>query len=256
MKKNTFSYYYNLIRELSWADFKLKYYGSILGLFWSFLKPFLMLLILYIVFNYFLKAGIKNYHIYLLLGIAIWNFFADGTKSSLQSILSKKNILQKINLSPTAVVISAIVHSFWTFIITLIIFFILFFFLGFTLDLNAFLLLYFVILSFFLVLGVSFLITPLYMKFKDFEHIWDVFLQMLFWATPIVYSQANVPQKFLRWYMLNPVTRIIADARDTVIYHSFPDLKQLFFTTIIVLVIFITGFLIFKKYSRQLIENL
>jgi len=256
MKKNTFSYYYNLIRELSWADFKLKYYGSILGLFWSFLKPFLMLLILYVVFNSFLKSGIKNYHIYLLLGIAIWTFFADGTKASLQSILSKKNILQKINLSPAAVVISAIVHSFWTFIITLIIFFILFFFLGFTLSWSAILLLYFIILSFFLVLGVSLLITPFYMKFKDFEHIWDVFLQMLFWATPIVYSQSNVPQKFLRWYMLNPVTRIIVDARDAVIYHSFPDIKQLIITTIIVLIIFVSGLWIFKKYSRQLIENL
>ncbi|MBU4369983.1 ABC transporter permease [Patescibacteria group bacterium] len=256
MKKNTFSYYYNLIRELSWADFKLKYYGSILGLFWSFLKPFLMLLILYVVFNNFLKSGIQDYHIYLLLGITFWNFFADGTKASLQSILSKKNILQKINLSPTAVVISAIIHSFWTFIITLIIFFILFFIFGLNIGWSIILLPYFAILIFFLILGMSFLITPLYMKFKDFEHIWDVFLQMLFWATPIVYSQSNVPETFLRWYMLNPVTRIIVDARDAVIYHSFPDPKQLIITTIIVLIIFVSGLWIFKKYSRQLIENL
>ncbi len=255
MKKNI-KYYYNLIKELSWADFKLKYYGSILGLFWSFLKPFLMLLILYIVFKKFLKSGIGNFHIYLLLGIAIWNYFNDATKAALQSIKNKKNILQKINLSPFAVIISTILHSFWTFIIALIIFFILFFSFGMSLSISAILLPIFIILLTILILGVSFIITPLHMKFRDFEHIWDVFLQMLFWATPIVYRYKDVPQKYLDIYLLNPVTRIIIDTRNAVIYGFFPEIKQLIITTIIILIIFILGVWIFNKYTRGLIEKL
>ncbi|MEX1013700.1 MAG: ABC transporter permease [Candidatus Paceibacterota bacterium] len=250
------SYYYNLIKELSWADFKLKYYGSVLGLFWSFLKPFLMLLILYMVFNSFLKSGINNYHIFLLLGITIWNFFADGTKASLMSITSKKSILQKINLSPFIVVISTIIHSFWTFIITLIIFFILFFYFGLSLSISVLLLPVFIILLVLLILGTSFLVAPLHMKFKDFEHIWDVFLQMLFWATPIVYQYTAVPDKYSDIYLLNPVTRLIVDARNSIIYGFVPEVKQLLITTVIILSIFIIGLLVFKKYSRKLVEEL
>lgn len=256
MKKNTFKYYYNLIKEFSWADFKLKYYGSILGLFWSFLKPFLMLFILYIVFGLFFKSGIKNFHIYLLLGIAIWNFFADGTKAGLQTIASKKNIMQNVKISPLAVVTSAIWHSFWTFIITLVVFFIIFFASGLTLGVNVVFLLYFVFLLLIFVLGTSFLITPLHMKFRDFEHIWDVLIQMLFWLSPIVYAEKLVSSSYLKWYMLNPLSRIVVDMRNIVIYQFLPEPKQIVITTVLVLTIFFVGLHIFKKHGRALLENL
>jgi ABC-2 type transport system permease protein len=249
-------YYYNLIKELSWADFKLKYYGSVLGMFWSFLKPFLMLLILYMVFNSFLKSGINNFHIFLLLGITIWNFFQDGTKASIQSITSKKNILQKINLSPVATIASTILHSFWTFMITLVVFFIMFFSFGLKLSLSAILLPYFIILLVILIFGTSLIISPIHMKFRDFTHIWDVFLQMLFWATPIVYGQESIPASFNKYYLLNPLSRIIIDCRNIIIKGFFPDFKQVLITTVIVLLIFILGITIFKKYGKKFIEEL
>ena len=248
--------YLNLIWELSWVDFKLKYYSSALGLLWSFLRPFMMLLVLYVVFFYFLKVSIENYQIYLLLGIIIWNFFADATNDSMHSVIAKAHILQKINLPPAAVVMSTVIHSFWTFIITLGIFFILFFALGSQLSISAAILFYLVVLLVFLVIGVSFLVVPLYMRFRDFGHIWDIFLQMLFWATPIVYQYTLVPDKYVRWYLLNPMARIIVDARNAVLYNFTPEIKQLLITTIIVAVIFVLGLTIFKKYSRQLVEQL
>ena len=73
----------NLIKELVKTDFKLKYYGSFLGFFWSLLKPFLMLGILYYVFTYFIKVQIENFALFLLLGIIIWNYFVDTTYDSM-----------------------------------------------------------------------------------------------------------------------------------------------------------------------------
>lgn len=199
---NKFKYYFNLIRELSWVDFKLKYYGSWLGMLWSFLKPFLMLTILYIVFFYFLRINIENYPFYLLLGIIIWNFFADTTKESAQNALSKIPLFQTTKLPPFAAVVSTIIHSFWTFLITLAVFFIFLFVFGITLSWSAVILPFIVVLLFILTAGVSLLITPLYMRFKDFGHIWDIFLQMLFWATPIVYQYKLVPVKYIKWFLL------------------------------------------------------
>lgn len=254
MKK--ISRHLNVIYELSRLDFKLKYYGSVLGLFWSFLKPFFMLAILYVVFYEFLKVNIDNYHIYLLLGIVIWNFFADATKDSMQSIMAKAPLLQKINLPPLAVVASTIIHSFWTFLITLGAFFILFFASGSHLAWSAIVLLYLVVLLVVLIFGTSFLAVPLYMRFKDFGHIWDIFLQMLFWSTPLVYQYSLVPETYLRWYLLNPVARIVVDARNVVLYHFTPEPKQLLITTAVVAVIFFIGLVVFKKYGRTLVEQL
>ncbi|MGC9603093.1 MAG: ABC transporter permease [Minisyncoccia bacterium] len=256
MKKKKLSHYLNVIYELSRLDFKLKYYGSVLGLLWSFLKPFMMLAILYVVFFYFLKVGIQNYEVYLLLGIIFWNFFADTTKDSTVGVVTKAHLLQKTNLPPFVVVTSVIVHSLWTFLITLAIFFIFFFALGLHLTWSALTLLLLVPSLIILTAGVSFLIVPLHMRFKDFGHIWDIFLQMLFWATPIVYQYTLVPEPYSRWYLLNPVARIIIDARNAVLYNFFPEAKQLLITIAITAVVFAGGWLVFRKYGRTFIDEL
>ncbi len=254
MKKNR--NYLNLIYELSWLDFKLKYYGSVLGIFWSLLKPFMMLGILYVVFFHFLKVGIPDYQVYLLLGIIIWNFFADATTDSTQNMAAKANLLQKTNLPPFIVVVSSVIQSFWTFVITLGIFLALFLILGFHFTWSVMMLLFLVIILVFLVFGVALIIAPLSMHFKDFRHIWDIFLQMLFWVTPIVYQYTNVPEKYLKWYLLNPIARIVIDARNAVLYNHVPEVKQLLITTGIVALICFAGLAIFKKYNRAFIEEL
>jgi len=246
----------NLIYELSRLDFKLKYYGSVLGLFWSVLKPFMMLAILYVVFFYFLRVDIPNYHVYLLLGIVFWNFFADATKDSTASVTAKAGLLQKTNLSPLAVVISAIMHSFWSFLINLAIFFVFFFAWGHTLTWSMLALPLLVILAVFLVVGIALLIVPLYMRFRDFGHLWDIFLQMLFWATPIVYQYTAVPEEYVRWYLLNPVARLIVDARNAVIYDFFPHAEQILITVLVILATVVAGWFVFKRYGHEFVEQL
>lgn len=248
--------YLNVIKELSWGDFKLKYYGSFFGLFWSFLKPLFMLSILYLVFFFFLKVDIENYVWFLLLGIIFWNFFADATKDSMQNMVAKAHILKNVNIPPFVIIVSSLLHSFWTFMIGLLAFFILFFVFGFYPGESIILFPYFIILLMLLTAGISFIVVPLSVRFKDFNHMWDIFLQMLFWITPIAYQHFIVPEAYMKWYLLNPIARVIIEARTTVIYSTFPEGKQIFITTLIVLCIFIVGFTLFKKMSRSLVEQL
>ncbi len=246
----------NLIYELSRLDFKLKYYGSTLGLLWSLVKPFMMLGILYVVFFYFLKVTIPNYEVYLFLGIITWNFFADTTKDIAPGIGSKAHLLQSTNLTPSIVIAGTIFHSSWTFLITLVIFFAFFFALGLHLAASALILLILIPLLISLTVGVSLLIAPLYMRFNDFGHIWDIFLQMLFWATPIVYDYKIVPASVAKWYLLNPITRVIVDMRNAVLYGFFPDPKQILITLALTAVVCLAGAAVFKKYARRFIEEL
>lgn len=251
-KKN----YWNVTYELARLDFKLKYYGSALGFLWSLLKPLMMLGILYVVFFSFLKVAIPDYEVYLLLGIVVWNFFADATTDATQNLTAKAGLLQKTNLPPFVVVLSSVLQSFWTFLITLAVFFVFFFAFGFHLAWSALVLLPLVLLLALLVFGVALVIVPLYMRFRDFRHLWDIFLQMLFWLTPIVYQSTAVPAAYFKWYLLNPIARIIVDARTAVIYQSAPELRQILITTAIVGVIVAIGGWTFRRYGRAFVERL
>ncbi len=253
---NKLGNYFNLIVRFAWADFKLKYYGSILGLFWSILKPFLMLGILYVVFYHFLKITIPNYPLFLLLGIIIWNFFSDTTKDSIGGIVSKSHLLKQINIPPIMVVISTVTHSSWSFIINLLIFLAIFFAAGLHISLSALFLVVSIILLILLITGVSSIVVVLFMRFKDFAHLWDVFLQLLFWATPVVYGLNVIPSRYLWAYLLNPLSKIITDARNSLLYGTLPSPGDLIMTILIISAILFIGVFFFNKHSRGLIDEL
>jgi lipopolysaccharide transport system permease protein len=105
-------------------------------------------------------------------------------------------------------------------------------------------------------LGVSFLLSSLYPKYRELQHIWSLLLLIGFWVTPIIYSEKMVPEKYLKYYMLNPLARLINETRDILIYHYSPEIKQMMITFFICIGIFIIGFLFFKKREAHFAEEL
>ena len=102
-----------LLRELVVTDFKLRYQGSALGYLWSILKPLFLFAILYVVFDQFLRLGrdIQFFPVYLLLGIVLWTFFTEATNNGLQSIISRSDLIRKINFPKYIIVISGTISS-------------------------------------------------------------------------------------------------------------------------------------------------
>lgn len=244
----------NLIKELAWSDFKLRYKGSLLGFFWSFLKPLLMLGVLYIVFGLILSSPVENYMLFLLLGIIVWNFFVESTTISMHNILEKKYLIRSVFFRREALVISSNLNAGFTFLFNIIIFFVLLFAYGIGLTYYIFIFLFMLMLLFMLSLGLSYILTALYVKYRDIIHIWEVFLTVGFWITPIAYSQNLVPERYFNLYMLNPLANIISVSRESIIYGQFPALWSMSLTFIICLAIWLLGRLIYKKLSRDFAE--
>ena len=115
-----------LLSELVRTDFKLRYQGSFLGYTWSLLRPFLLFLILYIVFAKFLRFGrdIEFFPIYLLLGIVLWTFFTDMTNQSLTAIVGRGDLIRKIRIPRWIIVlsssVSALINLFLNLIVVLV----------------------------------------------------------------------------------------------------------------------------------------
>ena len=114
--KEKYQYSWTLLKELVKTEFKLRYKGSLLGMLWSALKPFLLFLIMYIVFVHFLRMGqgIPHYAVSLLLGTVLWSFFSESTNHGMGSIVYRGGVLRKINIPkyiiPLSTTCSALVN--------------------------------------------------------------------------------------------------------------------------------------------------
>jgi len=220
--KKRYNYSFILLRELVITDFKLRYKGSVLGYVWTLLRPLALFAILYIVFVYFLRIGadIPHYAVYLLLGIVLWNYFTEVTMNGLSAIVGKGDLLRKLYFPRYVVVVSGSFSALINLTINLVVVGFFMFVSDTPFTLNALWLLPLIIELFIFALSIAFLLSALYVKFRDINYIWEVVLQAGFYATPILYPISLVVAKspfVAKIMLLNPVAQIIQDARGYVV---------------------------------------
>jgi ABC-2 type transport system permease protein len=205
-----------LLRQLVKTDFKLRYQGSVLGYVWTLLRPLLLFLILYVVFTVFLPVGkgIEHYPVYLLLGIVLWNYFVEVTTGSVGAIVGKGDLIRKINFPKyniiLAVSFSALINLSLNFVVIAV-----FMVIGHVgVSWRALVLLPLLAELFLFALALAFLLSALFVKFRDVSYIWEVAIQAGFYATPIIYPLSRIPYHRIReLLLLNPMAQIIQDAR-------------------------------------------
>ncbi|MEK7059507.1 MAG: ABC transporter permease [Patescibacteria group bacterium] len=232
MHKFTQRYRYSIIllKQLVKTDFKLRYQGSALGYTWSLLRPLFLFVILYIVFGVFLKAqgNIPHYPVYLLLGIVLWNYFAEVTSGSVGSIVGKSELLRKINFPKYVIILSG---SFSAFINLIINFAVIGVFMAVThVELTWRALIIFPLIAelFIFSIALAFFLSALYVRFRDVSYIWEVLMQGAFYATPILYPIALIPLSAAKLVILNPIAQIIQDARYSLVTTDTQTIYQLY----------------------------
>lgn len=205
-----------LLRELVITDFKLRYQGSFLGYLWSLLRPLAIFAILYFVFVHFLRFGadIPHFAVYLLLGIVLWNYFAEVTNNGVGAIVGRGDVLRKINFPKYVVVLAGSLSALINLCINLLVVAAFMFFVGAEPHPLVIIFAPLLILELFIFsLAMAFLLSALFVRFRDINYIWEVIMQGAFYATPILYPLAYVPEIYARFLMLNPVAQIIQDLR-------------------------------------------
>lgn len=209
-----------LLRELVVTDFKLRYQGSALGYAWSVLKPLFLFAIIYFVFVYGLGIGkdIEHFPVYLLLGMVLWGFFTEATANGLSSIISRGDLIRKINFPKYIIVVSATVSALINLAINLAVVLVFILFNGVDIGWRALWIFPIIFELYIFALAIAFFLSAVNVKFRDIGHLWDIFLQAAFYATPIIYPVSMLVDKhvnpvILKIIMINPVTQIIQDAR-------------------------------------------
>lgn len=205
----------SLIRELVASDFKLRYQGSILGYLWSLLRPLMLFGVLYVVFTKVIRIGdgVPYYPAYLLLGLVLWAFFTEATLAGMNAITGRGDLIRKVSIPKHIIVLSTNLSALVNFGLNMIVV-VIFMMLSdvpfrWTLLLVPLLIVELLILT----LALSYLLSALFVKFRDISHIWDVVLQVLFYAVPILYPLTFPPQKIAEIISVNPLTQIFQDIR-------------------------------------------
>ncbi len=202
--------------SLALMEFKVRYFGSLLGYLWQLVRPLMLFGVLYVVFTQFVKfnAGVDYFPAVLLSSIVLYTFFSDATSSSLTSVLDRENLVRKIQFPRVVVPLATVLNAFFNLITNLgaVAVFIVatgvrphWTWIGFPVL---------VLCLATLAVGTSLLLSALYVRFRDVRPIWEIVLQLLFYGSPILYAIEVVPSDAARQLiMCNPVAAILQQSR-------------------------------------------
>ena len=253
--KNLYEYR-ELLKSSVKKDVGGKYKNSVLGVLWSFLYPLLQIAVYAIVFPLIMRSNMENYTVFVCCGLIPWNFFSTAISRSSFTMIENGNILKKVYFPREILPISVVTSEAVNFVISTII--ILAFVLGTGMGLTWYVIFYPVILliQYILLIGISLFVSSITVYFRDLQHFIGIALQLLFYATPIVYATNIIPESYQWILRLNPMTFIIDGYRSIFYYQQQPDFISLGITLLVSLILCVVGYLLFSKLQKRFAEEL
>lgn len=253
--KNLYEYR-ELLKSSIKKDVGGKYKNSVLGVLWSFLYPLLQIAVYAIVFPLIMRSNMENYTVFVCCGLIPWNFFSTAISRSSFTMIENGNILKKVYFPREILPISVVTSEAVNFVISTII--ILAFVLGTGMGLTWYVIFYPVILliQYILLIGISLFVSSITVYFRDLQHFIGIALQLLFYATPIVYATNIIPESYQWILRLNPMTFIIDGYRSIFYYQQQPDFITLGITLLVSLILCVVGYLLFSKLQKRFAEEL
>ncbi len=242
---------------LSKTDFVQRYYQTKLGLLWAVLNPIFQLAVFYVCFTYLVfRSGSTEFVMYLFLGILTWQLFAQGSKAGLSTLFQKRYLIESTNINTLDLFIASIITVNIQFILTLGIFlvFTLFFDIEFSYRVLYFFPTYLSIILF--SMGTGMILSVLKIGFRDINQVWDLVILAGFWSVPIIWEQALVYEEYTFLLYVNPITGMLINFRNALIYNELPDFNALIYYSIVSIITLIIGLVVVKKFSRKLTEIL
>ena len=256
MDKNDLDLYKQFVK----TTFKMRYKGSILGFFWVLLKPFFMFLILFLIFSHTASAvgGLtqQQYAVYLLSGLIVYTFFNEGMIWGMGSIMERAQLIVKINFKRDVVVASSLSMALINFSINLLIVLVVALILKINISLIGLAYVFLIGLTMFLSLyGVSFFTSIWLVHVRDLQHIMELVLQLLFYASAVFFPVEMIPEKYRFIVYYNPMARFVKAVREALIFGEVTDLKFVLLALAVSIVLVILGKIYFNKHIKKVAEH-
>jgi ABC-2 type transport system permease protein len=255
--------------SLTWmlavTDFKLRYFGSVLGYVWTLMRPLMLFSVLYFVFSQVFEVGdIEHYPVYLLTSIVLFGFFAETTGGGVQSLMARENLLRKMHFPRIAIPISVSLSALFNLGLNLIVVLAFALVTGVEPRLSWLQFPFLVLALAVLATGFAMLLSVLFVRFRDIAPIWDVVLQITFYASPVLYTIDKLPPGVQREMMAaNPLATILTQMRHAMLdpsANSAADVigadARLLIPLGLIILVFGLGLWLFRREAPRIAENL
>lgn len=248
--------YRQLLKSNVKKEIRGKYKGSFLGILWSFVNPLLTALVYAIVFPIILKSSEPHYVTFIIIGILPWTYFTTVIMQGTYTILMNAGIIKKVYFPREILPISVNASGLINFLISCLIIFLFLIFSGIGFSWYLFLLPLVIITQFILQQGIIFITSAVNVYVRDAEYIINFIINMVFYATPILYSAKMFEGSALSWIIyLNPMATIINCYRDILYYQTMPNLMSLIMVLIGSCILCFVGLKIFQKLEKGFAEE-
>jgi lipopolysaccharide transport system permease protein len=247
-----------LIQSLVGRELKARYRGSVLGFFWSFVNPLLLLVTYTLVFTVILpgrhSAEMEPYFLFFFCGILPWTWFSSSLLESASVLISGGNLIKKVlfpaEVLPVVTVVSNLVH----FMLGLPI--LLAFLLAWgKLTPSALFLPVPLLVQFVLTLGFCLFLSALTVHFRDLMNILGHVLHLWFFATPVLYSLVEVPERMRAVLRLNPMAHVIGAYQQILFSGDFRPGRGLLAASVVAILAFAAGAFVFERLRDTLAEE-
>lgn len=247
-----------IIIQLARRDFTVRYKQTSLGWLWAIINPLANFVIFSVVFGLLVRVPTPEYaapySAVLVVGIIYWNFFSACMNSVSDSLINNIHLIKKVYFPRIVFGLSSTFVAVVDFVIAFIFFIPILYYLDVKVDICRLLLItpITMLTTVFLAWGIGCFMSILKVKYKDFRHVIPLVLQLLFYASPIVYTASIVPEKYRMYYQLNPLSHIIELSRYAFLGGN--AIPSITLTLVLSLLVSVIGGLYFICNERKVVD--
>lgn len=249
-------HYIDLIIVLTQKEMKVKYKNSFLGYLWSVANPLAFAFVFFIAFKVVMRVQMEDYALFLIAGLFPWQWFANSINASPLIFVANASIIKKVSFSRQVLSISTVLLDMLHFILAIPVIIIFMFIYHKSISptwLIGIPILLFI--QFILIYGLSLIISSVNLFFRDLERLTAILTTLIFYFTPIIYSEEMIPEKFRALINLNPLGPLMMSWRNLFLFGSLDALSLLVSFAYSILFLLI-GLGVYNRLSHKFTEVL
>ena len=250
--------YGDLLHTLSLHRVAVRYKQTSLGLAWAVLQPVMMMFIFTAVFSKLAKMpsdGIP-YALFAYTALLPWSLFNTAVSGATNSLVTHTALITKVYFPREILPLTYVAAALFDFVIGFIVLLGLMYWHGVPLTLHALLLAPVVFLLVMWILAISLALSAVQVRYRDVGVALPVLMQLLMFASPIIYPLSVVPASWRPWYLLNPLAGIVSSFRDVLLRQTSPEPYPLLTACLVTAVVLPASYMFFKHVDATMADSI
>lgn len=239
--------YRHLVLEIVARDIKVRYKRSVLGVTWTMLSPLLNMLAMTWVFSFVMRIDVRNFPVYFLTGSIFWAFFGGATSHAASLTIDAMEITRRVYIPRSVFVVAAVGVALVNLVLSLVPLFLIVLFTGFPVHASWLFVPVSIVIGALFTIGVGLVVFTMASRFVDVKETYLVLVQAWFFVTPIVYTPANVPERYRFIIRYNPMTYLVEVFRAPLYNGWLPGRNTLVFAALAAVCSLVMGWLFYAS---------